>query len=269
MDERLSLETRRTAEHAAEAVASRLTTEDLERPIGPIRTETISSFVDRRLLDPSESVTIWSTDGVVVYAADPNLIGTQDRRLRDRFSRVLSSGTQTETTDGSVRTFVAVVVGEGDGTPLVAESSARTRHSSDGQPWIYASIAAAASSPLSRWRRHPHVEPWTAISSGSAASTTCAGSARTCLQAQGRLGGRGRRRRTCERARARGRRARQTRSARGQERPPPVRSTRGSLRRGTGGAGRGRAQARVTVREEVARLIETELKTRAVGCWRS
>src|SRR6185436_16156352 len=63
VDERLSIEARRTAEHAAEAVASRLTADDLEHPIGEIRTETISSFVDRRLLDPSESVTIWSASG--------------------------------------------------------------------------------------------------------------------------------------------------------------------------------------------------------------
>ena len=47
------------------------------------RAETISSFVERRLLDPSESVTIWNADGVVVFAADPTLIGTQDRRLRE------------------------------------------------------------------------------------------------------------------------------------------------------------------------------------------
>ena len=142
VDDRLSLETRRSAEHAAEAVASRLTTEDVERPMGAAQADAISSFVERRLLDPSESVTIWSADAVVVFAADPTLIGTQDRRLGNQISRVLSNGTQTETTDGSVHTFVAVAVGEGEGTPLVAEVIRSDEASSAGRPWIYASIAA-------------------------------------------------------------------------------------------------------------------------------
>ena len=142
VDDRLSRETRRSAEHAAEAVASRLTTEDVDSPMGDARAESISSFVEHRLLDPSESVTLWNTDGVVVFAADPTLIGTQDRRLRSQISRVLSNGTQTETTDGSVHTFVAVAVGEGDGTPVVAEVIRPDEATSAGRPWIYASIAA-------------------------------------------------------------------------------------------------------------------------------
>jgi chromosome segregation ATPase len=142
VDERLSLEARRTAEYAAEAVASRLTTGDVERPMGEVRAGTISSVVEGRLLDPSESVTIWSTGGVVVYAADPTVIGTQDGRVRDQISRVFSNGTQTETTDGSVHTFVAVRVGEGEGEAFVAEVTRPEEASSAGQPWIYASIAA-------------------------------------------------------------------------------------------------------------------------------
>ena len=142
VDDLLSRETRRSAEHAAEAVASRLTTEDVDGPMGDARAETISSFVERRLLDPSESVTIWNADAVVVFAADPTLIGTQDRRLRSQISRVLSNGTQTETTDGSVHIFVAVAVGEGDGTPVVAEVIRPDEASSAERPWIYASIAA-------------------------------------------------------------------------------------------------------------------------------
>ena len=142
VDDLLSRETRRSAEHAAEAVASRLTTEDVDGPMGDARAETISSFVERRLLDPSESVTIWNADAVVVFAADPTLIGTQDRRLRSQISRVLSNGTQTETTDGSVHIFVAVAVGEGDGTPVVAEVIRPDAASSAERPWIYASIAA-------------------------------------------------------------------------------------------------------------------------------
>ena len=142
VDDLLSRETRRSAEHAAEAVASRLTTEDVDGPMGDARAETISSFVERRLLDPSESVTIWNADAVVAFAADPTLIGTQDRRLRSQISRVLSNGTQTETTDGSVHIFVAVAVGEGDGTPVVAEVIRPDEASSAERPWIYASIAA-------------------------------------------------------------------------------------------------------------------------------
>jgi peptidoglycan hydrolase CwlO-like protein len=143
VDERLSLETRRTAEHAAEAVASRLTFEDIQQPMGEGRAGTISSFLERRLLDPSESVTIWSADAVIVFAADPALIGTQDRGLLTRISRVLSDGTQTETAGGSVHTFVAVAVGEGEGRPVVAEVIRPEEASPAGHPWIYASIAAA------------------------------------------------------------------------------------------------------------------------------
>ena len=139
VDDRLSRETRRSAEHAAEAVASRLAAEDVDSPMGDARAETISSFVEHRLLDPSESVTIWNSD---VFAADPMLIGTQNRRLRSQISRVLSNGTQTEITDGSVHTFVAVAVGDGDGTPVVAEVIRPDEASSAGRPWIYASVAA-------------------------------------------------------------------------------------------------------------------------------
>ena len=134
VDDLLSRETRRSAEHAAEAVASRLTTEDVDGPMGDARAETLSSFVERRLLDPSESVTIWNADAVVVFAADPTLIGTQDRRLRSQISRVLSNGTQTETTDGSVHIFVAVAVGEGTGRLSWRRSSVPTRHRPPNAP---------------------------------------------------------------------------------------------------------------------------------------
>lgn len=76
MDDGLARETRRTAEHAAQAVASRLTAEDVDGSMGATRADTISSFVQRRLLDASESVTIWNPEAVVVFAADRTLIGT-------------------------------------------------------------------------------------------------------------------------------------------------------------------------------------------------
>jgi chromosome segregation ATPase len=142
VDERLSLEARRSAEDAAQAVASRLTREDVEGPMDAARADTISSFVEGGLLDPSESITIWSTDAVIVFSADPTLIGIQDRRLRDQISRVLSYGTQTETTGGSVHTFVAVAAGKDEGSPVVAEVIRPDEASSAGRPWIYASIAA-------------------------------------------------------------------------------------------------------------------------------
>ena len=142
VDDRLSLEARRSAEDAAQAVASRLTREDVEGPMDAARADTISSFVEGGLLDPSESITIWSTDAVIVFAADPTLIGIQDRRLRYQISRVLSNGTQTETTGGSVHTFVAVAAGKDEGSPIVAEVIRPDEASSAGRPWIYASIAA-------------------------------------------------------------------------------------------------------------------------------
>jgi chromosome segregation ATPase len=142
VDDRLSLEARRAAEDAAQAVASRLTREDVEAPMDAARADAISSFVEGGLLDPSESITIWSTDAVIVFAADPTLIGIQDQRLRDQISRVLSNGTQTETTGGSVHTFVAVAAGKDEGSPVVAEVIRPDEASTAGRPWIYASIAA-------------------------------------------------------------------------------------------------------------------------------
>jgi DNA repair exonuclease SbcCD ATPase subunit len=142
VDDRLSLEARRSAEDAAQAVASRLTREDVEGPMDAARADTISSFVEGGLLDPSESITIWSADAVIVYAADPTLIGIQDGRLRYQISRVLSNGTQTQTTGRSVHTFVAVAAGTDEGSPVVAEVIRPDETSSAGRPWIYASIAA-------------------------------------------------------------------------------------------------------------------------------
>jgi uncharacterized protein (DUF3084 family) len=142
VDDRLSLEARRSAEGAAQAVAARLTREDVEGPMDEARADTISSFVEGGLLDPGESITIWSTDAVIVFAADPTLIGIQDRGLRDQISRVLSNGTQTETTGGFVHTFVAVAAGKDEGSPVVAEVVRPDEASSAGRPWIYASIAA-------------------------------------------------------------------------------------------------------------------------------
>ena len=142
VDDRLSLEARRSAEDAAQAVASRLTREDVEGPMDAARADAISSFVEGGLLDPSESITIWSTDAVIVFAADPTLIGIQDQRLRDQISRVLSDGTQTETTGSSVHTFVAVAAGKDEGSPVVAEVIRPDEASTAGRPWIYASIAA-------------------------------------------------------------------------------------------------------------------------------
>ena len=161
------------------------------------RAETISSFVERRLLDPSESVTFWNADAVVVFAADPTLIGTQDRRLRSQISRVLSNGTQTETTDGSVHIFVAVAVGEGDGTPVVAEVIRPDEASSAGRPWIYASIAAGFLAFLALVAAIRTSEPSElSIQRVRRRGTTCAGTARTCCRRRRRSSGRGRRTRT-------------------------------------------------------------------------
>ena len=262
-NERLSIETRRTAEHAAEAVASRLTTGDLEHPIGEIRTETISSFVDRRLLDPSESVTIWSTSGVIVYAADPNLIGTQDRRLRDRFSRVLSSGTETETSGGSVHTFVAVVVGQGEGTPLVAEVIRPDESSSAGQPWIYASIAAGLLACLAVVAAIRTSSRESYQSSGFGGIDDLRRERKNLLQAQRAL-----ERSQTDEANLRNELERvagelaQTKEALAAK-ETSIGEVDSRIRSAEEQAARAEAELRagVTVREEVARLIETELKT--------
>jgi DNA repair exonuclease SbcCD ATPase subunit len=263
VDDRLSLEERRTAEHAAEAVASRLTTEDLERTIGATRADTISSFVERRLLDPSESVTIWNTAAVVVFAADPTLIGTQDRRLRDQISRVLSNGTQTETADGSVHTFVAVVVGEGEGTPFVAEVIRPDEASSAGRPWIYTSIAAGLLALLALVAAVRTSGRQTDRSSGFGGVDDLRRERKNLLQAQAAL-----ERSRTEEANLRGELERVagdlalTKEALAAK-ETSVAEVDSRIRAAEEQAARAEAELRagVTVREEVARLIETELKT--------
>jgi hypothetical protein len=139
----LEREARRSSERAAEAVASGLATEDVDGSMGSTRAASITSFLERQLPEPSTSVTIWNADAVVVYAEDQSLIGTQDRRLRNRISRVLANGTQTEVADGSLHTFVPVPVGEGQGTLVVAEViRADDELASAGRPWISASVAS-------------------------------------------------------------------------------------------------------------------------------
>jgi hypothetical protein len=259
--DRLSLETRRTAEHAAEAVASRLTTEDVELPMGAARADEISSFVEHRLLDPSESVTIWSTDAVVVFAADPTLIGTQDPRLGAQISRALSNRTQTETSDGSVHAFVPVVVGEG--TRLVAEVIRPDEASSAGRPWIYASIAAGLLAFLAlvgaiRTSGRPSYR-----SSGFGGIDDLRRERENLLQAQGAL-----ERSRTEEASLRSELERvagdlaQTKEALA-ARETSSRAVEARVRAAEEQAARAEAELRagVTVREEVARLIETELQT--------
>jgi chromosome segregation ATPase len=261
VDDRLSLETRRTAEHAAEAVASRLTTEDVERPMGGTRADEISSFVEQRLLDPSESVTIWSTDAVVVFAADPSLIGTQDGRLSAQISRALSNRTQTETSDGSVHAFVAVVVGEG--TRLVAEVIRPDEASSAGRPWIYASIAAGLLAFLAlvgaiRTSGRPNHG-----SSGFGGADDLRRERTNLLQAQGEL----ERSRTeeatlrSELERVTGDLARTGDALAAKE--TSVGEVDSRIRAAEEQTARAEAELRagVTVREKVARLIETELQT--------
>lgn len=139
----LEREARRSSERAAEAVASTIATEDIDGSMASTRAASITSVLERRLLEPSESVTIWNADAVVVYAEDQSLIGTQDRRLRDRISRVLANGTQTEVADGSLHTFVPVPIGEGEGTLVLAEVIRPDDElASAGRPWIYASVAS-------------------------------------------------------------------------------------------------------------------------------
>ncbi len=261
VDDRLSLETRRTAEHAAEAVASRLTTEDVERPMGGTRADEISSFVEQRLLDPSESVTIWSTDAVVVFAADPSLIGTQDGRLSAQISRALSNGTQTETRDGSLHAFVAVVVSEG--TRLVAEVIRPDEASSAGRPWIYASIAAGLLAFLALLGAIRTSSGRETSRSGGFGADDLRRERTTLLQVQGAL----ELSRTAEAnlrselERVAGELA-QTKDALAAK-EASVGEVDSRIRAAEEQAARAEAELRagVTVREKVARLIETELQT--------
>ena len=92
----LATEAQRSAERSAEAVGSKLTPQELDGSMTAARAETLTSFVERRLLDGDESITIWNADAVVVYASDASLIGTQDRRFRAGIERALSNGTRSE-----------------------------------------------------------------------------------------------------------------------------------------------------------------------------
>ena len=256
VDDRLSLEARRSAEDAAQAVASRLTREDVEGSMDAARAETISSFVEGGLLDPSESITIWGTDAVIVFAADPTLIGIQDRRLRDQISRVLSNGTQTETTGGSVHTFVAVAAGKDEGSPVVAEVIRPDEASSAGRPWIYASIAAGFLAFLAlvaaiRTSGRPSYR-----SSGFGGVDDLRRERKNLLQAQKALESS-----RTEEANLRSELARTKEALAAKE--TSIGEFDSRVRAAQEQAGRAEAELRagVTVREEVARLIENELQT--------
>ena len=263
VDDRLSLEARRSAEDAAQAVASRLTHEDVEGPMDAARADTISSFVEGGLLNPSESITIWSTDAVIVFAADPTLIGIQDRRLPYQISRVLSNGTQTETTGGSVHTFVAVAAGKDEGSPVVAEVIRPDEASSAGRPWIYASIAAGFLAFLAlvaaiRTSGRPSYR-----SSGFGGVDDLRRERKNLLQAQKALESS-----RAEEANLRSELERMASDLAGTKEALAAKETSigefdSRVRAAQEQAGRAEAELRagVTVREEVARLIENELQT--------
>jgi hypothetical protein len=106
------------------------------------RAETIASYVERRLLDGEESVTVWNEDAVVVFAGDASLIGTQDRRFRAQIEKALEDGTRSEVTNGSLHTLVPLTVGESDKPVVVAEViQPNDAIASAGRPWIYAAVA--------------------------------------------------------------------------------------------------------------------------------
>ena len=120
-DDAPAVEARRSAERAAEALGSKLTLEDLSGSMSQTRAETITSYVERRLLEGEESVTVWNQDAVVVFAGDASLIGTQDRRFRAQVDRALEDGTRSEVTNGSLHTLVPLPIGESDKPVVVAE----------------------------------------------------------------------------------------------------------------------------------------------------
>jgi chromosome segregation ATPase len=156
----LEREATSSAERAAAAIGSRLISEDLDGSIGEGRTTALTTFVERRVFvnEATESVKVWNTDAVVVFADEQALQGTENRDLRSKLSRILELGTRTEVVSGLLHVFVPVPVGE-DGGPSVVVELTRPygQIASAGQPWLFVTVAAGLLAVLAlvvaiRWR---------------------------------------------------------------------------------------------------------------------
>src|SRR5688500_10923520 len=149
-----------SAERAAEAIGSRLIVEDLDGAIGEARSDSLTSFIERRVFvnEATESVKVWNSEAVIVFADEQDLQDTQNRDLRSKLARILESGTRTEVAAGLLHVLVAVPVGE-DGGPSVVVELTRPygQIASAGQPWFFVTVAAGLLAVLAlvvavRWR---------------------------------------------------------------------------------------------------------------------
>jgi hypothetical protein len=106
----LEREATSSAERAAAAIGSRLIPEDLDGSIGEARTNSLITFVERRVFvnEATESVKVWNPEAVVVFADEQALQGTENRDLRSKLARILEAGTRTEVVAGLLHVFVPV-----------------------------------------------------------------------------------------------------------------------------------------------------------------
>lgn len=141
-DDSLLRDARHTSQQTARAVGSQLTAVDVQETMGEPRAETIAALVADRVGSVG-SVTIWSRDGVVIFAQDTNLIGTEDRGLRAQVARVFAHGTQTEASEDAIQTFVPVSIGDENGPVVVAEVVLPSEEIvSGGRTLTYGSVVA-------------------------------------------------------------------------------------------------------------------------------
>jgi hypothetical protein len=105
-------------------LAPLLQPEDLAAPIVGERAEQLSSEIDDSIISvgPVDRVRIYSSIGRILYAGDPQIVGTRPTYLRDLTFQVANGEAQAQIHSGLLQTFVPIWLTPG-GTVVVAEMS--------------------------------------------------------------------------------------------------------------------------------------------------
>jgi len=141
-DERIAEQTA-SAEHVATALASTLTQDDLDGPVGDERSQEISAYLGGGVLRPEETLTVLNKGAMVVFAPGPEQDTLGTRRSRTKVTRALSLGTQIELGDGTFDVFVPVTVGNGSDNAIVQISRSSEPIEAARRIWIIVALVAA------------------------------------------------------------------------------------------------------------------------------
>ena len=105
-------------------LAPLLLTRDLTSPVTGVRAENLTASIERAITSagPIDQVRIFSSNGRILYAQDPAIVGTRPSYLRDLVFEVASGDTRGLVRGDALQTYVPVWLTPG-GTVAVAELS--------------------------------------------------------------------------------------------------------------------------------------------------